>query len=101
MSQQVINNLIDSGWEFRNGFAFPATEFKSPRLKNFYLYPGEEFTETQIRNYEIDSVINERSNDFNKLCDDALKEYISQLRIILRKNGPVPNEVSIDLKFKE
>jgi len=99
MSAEVIAKLEKENWQFKRGYAMPVTEFKSPRLKGFYLFVSEDFTEEEIKQFEIECFLSQRASDFERLCNEANKKYIRELKLVLKKNGEISNEITIDLKF--
>lgn len=101
MSKQVIEKLEKLNWQFRIGHAFPVTEFKSPRLTQFYLICAEEFQLNEILDMEKEAYLNERLKQMDLLYDKARAKLLTEWDLILQKDPELPDEVTVNFKFKK
>lgn len=98
--KETIDTLEKQGWKFHIGYSTPLIEFKSPRLNSFHYFYAEYFTLEELLKYEQECVLVERLHLLDNLYDVAKKKLIHEWNLIIKKNQPLPKEISLDFNFK-
>ena len=97
-TSESMKVLESAGWQFQDSFGYAAIQFKSPRMKNFYITEESSISVERWYEIEMDSLVFEKNYYLTKVFGGAQQDLINQYKILLKKNLPIGEKVKISLE---